>query len=85
MILGIFAIWLVWFIAERWVEAERWMWYLAVALLGIGWQLLDGVDHWWYGVGIGGGVVLLSLVADLLMVLADWARVSVLRQQGRRQ
>ena len=80
-ILGILAIWLAWTTAERWVDADRWVWYLIVAVLGIGWQCLDGLDRWWYGVGIGGGVVLLSLVTDLLLVLTDWCRVSVLRHQ----
>ena len=83
ILLGVLAVWLTWHTSERWVDADRWVWYLGGAALGIGWQLLDGWNHWWYGVGIGGAVVLLSLVADLLLVLTDLCKVSVLNRQRR--
>lgn len=80
IVLGVFAVWLVRSTLEPYVTAPKWAWYLLMALFGIGWQLLVEPSQWWLGIGIGGAAAALVLVTDLLLVLADWARVAVLRR-----
>lgn len=78
---GILSLWLVLTAAEPWIEMPRWAWYLILVVLGIGWELLaDDATHWWLGFGLAGGAVALSLVTDLLVVVADWVRMLVLRR-----
>ena len=36
-------------------------------------------SYWWLGLGLGGAAKLLMLLADVLLVTADWIRVHVLR------
>lgn len=82
-VLGVFAVWLVWQVAEVWLESPRWSWYLIAAGLGIGWELLIDPSQWWLGVGIGGAAAVLTLVADLILVAGDAAKVTVLRNRNR--
>ena len=80
-IFGVFAVWLAWQVAEPWVAAPKWAWYLSAAVVGIGWQLLaDTWTRWYLGIGIGGAAAVLVLVADLLLVATDSAKVNVLRR-----
>ena len=78
---GILSLWLVVTVAETWIEVPRWVWYLSMAVLGIGWELLaDDASRWWLGLGIAGGAAALALVTDLVLVLTDWVRMQVLRR-----
>ena len=78
-ILGVFAVWLVWQVAENWLVMPKWAWYLSIAGLGIGWQLLAEWSQWYLGIGIGGAAAVLALVADLVLVSGD-AKVTTLRR-----
>jgi hypothetical protein len=78
---GILSLWLVLTAAEPWIEMPKWMWYLILVMLGIGWELLaEEGDRWWLAFGLAGGAVLFSQVTDLLLVLTDWVRMLVLRR-----
>lgn len=83
ILLGVFAVWLAWSVTEIFVTAPRWAWYLLVAILGLGWQLLEEPSTWWYGVGIGGGAAVLMLVTDWLLVSTDSAKLNALRSSRR--
>jgi hypothetical protein len=78
--LGVFGVWLVWTMAELWLEVPLWAWRAALIVLGIGVQLLIDPSDWWLGVGIGGLALFVGLVADLILVLTDWVRLLVLRR-----
>lgn len=80
IVLGILAVWFCWQVLEHWLFADRWVWCLIVGVLGVGWQCLEDWDLWWHGLGIGGGALLLALVADLLLLVTDWVKVQVLRK-----
>ena len=80
IILGVFAVWLVWQVAEFWLTAPRWAWLVAVAVMGVGWQLLVDTTYWWQGVGIGGAAAAFALVADLILVATDRVKLDVLRR-----
>jgi hypothetical protein len=43
-------------------------------VLGVGGQALISPDKLWLGLGIGGLAMVLSRLADLLLVTADWVR-----------
>ena len=78
---GILALWLTVTVAESWIEVPKWTWYLSMAVLGIGWELLvDNASQWWLGIGLAGGAAVLALVTDLLIVVTDWVRMQVLRR-----
>ena len=78
---GILALWLAVTVAESWIEVPKWTWYLSMAVLGIGWELLvDNASQWWLGIGLAGGAAVLALVTDLLIVVTDWVRMQVLRR-----
>ena len=79
-ILGVLAVWLVWFALEHIIEAPRIAWYGLVIVLGIGWELLVDRSQWWWGFGVGGAATLLFLVTDLILVATDAAKVNVLRK-----
>lgn len=83
-LLGIFAVWVVAQVVYTWVEVPRWAWYVFMALLGCGWELLENPSTWWLGIGVGGGAAVLTVITDLLVVLTDSGRLSVLRHpRGR--
>jgi hypothetical protein len=82
--LGILAVWLTWTLLEQIIEGPKWAWMLVAVALGSGWQLLVDWDRWYLGIGIGGGAALLILVTDLLLVLTDFVRVTVLRRSSTR-
>ena len=77
-LLAIFGLWLAWTLADVWLTAPRWAWYLALTGLGclIEWRI---GDHWWLGVGLAGATVVLMLVTEFLTVATDRAKVTVLR------
>ena len=78
---GILALWLAVTVAESWIEVPKWTWYLSMAVLGIGWELLvDNASQWWLGIGLAGGAAALALVTDLILVVTDWVRMQVLRR-----
>ena len=78
---GILSLWLVMTGVEPWIEMPKWMWYLTLTILGIGWELLaDNQDRWWLAFGLAGGAVALGQVTDLLIVVTDWVRMQVLRR-----
>ena len=77
-ILGVFAIWIAWEIISYFIEADLWMWRVGLVVAGIGWEALGEHDLWW-GLGVGGGAAFLGLVADVLLVIGDAAKVRVLR------
>jgi hypothetical protein len=79
-LLGVLAVWLVWTSLDMWLEAPRIAWYALAVVLGCGWELLVEPRHWWLGIGVGGGAVLLFLLTDLILVATDAAKVSVLRK-----
>lgn len=82
-ILAVFAMWLMWTLAEVWVLFPKWVWYLAMAGLGVGAQLLIEADEWYLGIGLGGATVFLYSLADLVLLATDWVKVGVLRNRGR--
>jgi hypothetical protein len=77
-LLAVFGLWLVWSVADVWLTAPRWAWYLALAAVSfpIEWRI---GDHWWLGPGLAGATAVLMLVTDLLSVATDSAKVAVLR------
>ena len=78
--MGVFAVWLVVTVAEPWVTMPKWSWYLSMAVLGLAWELLVEWDVWYLGLGVGGGAATFALVADLVLVVTDSVRVSLLRR-----
>lgn len=83
-LLAVLAIWLIWQIADHWLAFPKWVWYCVAAALGVGAKLLlDGWDQWYLGIGLGGAVVLLFALSDLILVTTDLAKVAVLRPRGR--
>lgn len=79
---GILAVWFLWQLAEPYVEAPKWAWYLFILVACLGWELIIGeADRWWLSFGLAGGVVTFGLVTDLFLVATDAAKVAVLRRQ----
>lgn len=74
-----FGVWILWSVAEVFLEAPQWTWRLVAVVLGIGAMILIDPSEWWLGIAIGGFAAFLMLVADLLLVTADWIRVHILR------
>jgi hypothetical protein len=81
--LGIFAIWLAWTIAQVFIETREWVWWGLLLGTGVAYQVvfLDP-SYWWLGLGIGGAAAFLGLVADVLLLVGDLARVHVLRNRS---
>jgi hypothetical protein len=78
--LGVFAIWLVWQIAQIFLTADPWLWWILLGVAGVGWVVaFVNPSYWWLGLGIGGAAAFLGLVADTLLLLGDAAKVHVLR------
>jgi hypothetical protein len=67
--------------ARFFLVVPEWAWYLATTLLGLGAALWIEPSTWWYGFGVAGGAFLLERLDDLLLLLADWCRVLVLRRR----
>ena len=81
-LLAALALFFVWKVADHFIEAPIWAWWIALAGGGITMAvLLD--DRWWLGLGLVGAAQLLMAFSDLLTVASDLAKVSVLRA-GRR-
>lgn len=80
-LLAVLTVWAVWNLASTFYEASEAVWLAVTLVLGIGAQILIDLDHWWWGVGIGGAAVLVMRLSDLLLVTADWIRFAALRQQ----
>lgn len=83
-LLGVTAVWVITALAYFWVTGPQWFWYLASAVLGIGWELLVDPSTWWLGVGIGGAGAILTLVTNLITVLTDDVKLAVLRHSRGR-
>ena len=80
LVLGVFAVWIAWQIANIWLTAEPWVWWCVCVVAGVAWVCaFISPSWWWEGLGVGGGAVFVGLVADCLLLLGDFARVSVLR------
>jgi hypothetical protein len=78
--LGVFAIWVVWQIADVFLTADRWIWWSLCLIAGVAWMCaFVNPSWWWQGLGVGGAAVFLGVVADCLLLLGDFCRVSVLR------
>ena len=78
-ILGVLAVWGAWTLAEHFLEAPKWMWQALAIAAGIGWQCALNASHWWLGIGVGAGAMLLYLLSDLVLVATDSCKVHVLR------
>ena len=83
VIFAAFGVWILWSLASVFLEAPEWAWRVAAIVVGIGAMILIDADRWWLGVAIGGFAAFLMLVADLLLVTADWVRVTLLRTTRR--
>lgn len=79
--LGIFAVWILWTLATHVITAPQWGWYLGAMAAGIAWELLVNPSTWWFGLGVGGGAAFLVMLTDLMLVVTDWAKVTVLRHR----
>jgi hypothetical protein len=78
--LGVFAIWLLWQIAQVFWTADSWLWWAILIVAGVSYQCaFRNPSFWWMGVGIGGAAAFLGLLTDLIIVASDAARVHVLR------
>ena len=75
------AVWGIWNVAQSLLDGPEWFWKLLPFALGVGGQALIDYDHWWYGLGLGAAAMLVMLIADLLLVTADWIRFAALRSQ----
>lgn len=82
-VLGVFAVWIAWTIAQHFLEAPPWLWYSLAVTAGIVWEVALNPSWWWLGVGVGGGAVFVYLLADLVLLATDLAKVSVLRRTRR--
>ena len=82
-LIGALAVFWVWTLVQKWVEAPEWAWYLGITVLSIGWQLLVAPEDWYYGVGIAGLTLIVRRIDDLLLLLGDRVRVDVLRTTRR--
>jgi hypothetical protein len=80
----VFAIWGLWQIADYWLLIPKWSWQTALVVAGVGAQvLLDGWHAWYLGIGLGGVVIFLGMVADLLLLATDRLKTSVLKGTRR--
>ena len=78
--LGIFAIWLAWQIAQHFLTADAWLWWVILGAAGVAYVcVFENPSYWWLGLGIGGAAAFLGAVADLMLLAGDAARVHVLR------
>lgn len=82
LVLGAFALWVVWEVAARFLEADLWIWRVILVAAGVGWAVLLH-DHWWLGIGVGGVAAFLGLLADLILLATDFLRVQVLKKVPR--
>lgn len=78
-VLGVLAVWILWTIAYHFLEAPQWVWYSLAIVAGVAWEVMLNPSWWWLGVGVGGGAVFLYLLADLVVLATDLAKVWVLR------
>lgn len=79
-LLGVFAIWLVWQVADNFLTADRWLWWVLLLIAGVAYQcFLVNPSYWWMGIGIGGAAAFLGAVADLMLLAGDVCKVHVLR------
>jgi beta-lactamase superfamily II metal-dependent hydrolase len=79
LLLGALAVWILWTLTEHWLEASKWIWYLLAIGAGVGWATMLNPSWWWQGIGVGGGAAFLYLLADLVALATDRAKVQVLR------
>ena len=80
-VLGMLAIWIVWSIATHFLIVPTWAWYGGALVAGIGWELLVEPSTWYFGIGVGGGAAVLMLLTDLVLVVTDSTRVTLLRNR----
>jgi hypothetical protein len=76
-------VWAVWSTLLEIVDASPWFWRVLPLALGVGAQCLLDWDRWWLGLGLGGLALLFMRLADLLLVTADWVRLTILRRNTR--
>jgi hypothetical protein len=79
--LAVLAVWGLWMFLATVIEAGERVWNAFALVAGLGAQALLDLEHIFLGLGIGGGAILLMRVADVLLVTADWIRVTVLRNR----
>lgn len=81
--LGALAVFWIWNFVSPWVTAPEWAWHLFVTALSLGCGFLVSDSRWYWGFGIAGMVLLIRRTADLLLLLADHAMFTVLRNTRR--
>ena len=80
---AVLGVWAVWNALATYVEGPGWFWTVLPLVLGIGGQALIDASTWWWGLGIGGAAILVMRLNDLLLVTADWIRVTLLQRGPR--
>ena len=84
-LLAVFAIWTMWQVADYWVVFPPWVWPAVTAVLGVGAKvLLDGWHDWYLGIGLGGLVLFVNLLANLILLATDGLKSAVLRNSRGR-
>lgn len=81
----VLGMWLLWLLITGFIEADPWVWYIFLAVVGVGVQIATNwsLEDWWLGVGYAGATVLLVRITDLLTVVTDWFKLTVLRRTSR--
>lgn len=82
-VFGALAVFWIWHCLSPLFEAPEWAWNLGVTALAIGAQLLVSSDEWYWGLAIAGLALVFRRIADLLLLLADRAMLTVLRTTRR--
>ena len=80
-VLGVFAVWVAWTLANYVITAPSWTWYIGAVVGGVIWEVVIHRSTWYLGVGVGGAAVVLMIITDLLLVVTDNAKVAVLRNR----
>ena len=78
-LLVVFAVWGLWVLAATELDLPEWGWLTFALAAGVAGQCMINPSYWWLGLGLGGAAKFLMLLADVLLVTADWIRVHVLR------
>lgn len=81
-LLSVLALWMLWTLADLFIVFPKWVWYVIAINLGVGAQLLLNSNRWYLGIGLGGAVVVLYSLTDLILVASD---LLVLRVQASKR
>lgn len=80
-LLIVFGLWGLWIVIATFVTGPEWAFALVAMGLGTLVQGLREPNLWYLGIGLGGAVLFLTRLSDLLLVTSDWVRVAVLRNR----